>query len=956
MRLVWTEFITSMGDIVITKGPTEDKLLSECKKVFASRNDFSEYFNHSPTESETRAWGDRLGLGYHIRVIVSIITNHNNSVWKRQSANHMDLIITQAMAIVRSMKHDWSRKRRYYRLYNDPSQTSDITFDDTGAQIDRPRLRFGISDGHSPTPANTPSTVSRKERLASYDKVPPLGISGDDIDIDTHEVGEPTWDDEETYPKTAKALNDAFLHASLSPKDHKILQASMRCAKLSDGTLQGDLSSVPDEHNITNEDTEGNLVSEYLEAWYNNLEEPEERGNARAFSLFRPQSADEIQRLTDLHQKFQAHSTQAPSLETAARLAGLASKYCRWIKGTSLGLTPFPYQISGAVWIAQQLTRGIRGGLFSDDMGLGKTIQAALGLQVLLNTREYAGKTTDEATLCQIFGPQLPTCIIVPLNVMTEWEDTIHRYFPEFTVRKMAAGSEPLLKSDPIFRPSPEAEKTIVLTSFHAMGMRWSRKAHESFLEDSASQERSECPTNLTGRFSRVFVDEAQFIKGGGAWSEAIANLRAFAVLLISGTPASNTVEDIEGVLGLLYSNRLWDELHTDPDTNPWEFEDTDPRALLQCTGIAIHKHLIPCTDKVEQGRMLSRVYKKCLLKRSYDTIFEGKRIGHSLPPMKVVTAQLHIPEDRKPEFSSNLRDLATGLFKVGRSGKVIMNSHKHQALVRYNLWEDSSFILGWHQRELRTFRSQHTDEEQGVIPTLRDLLLDMVALSDFEGFDDLDIETCPIEDLALAVAAKSPKLRFLSWLVAYIVLIKREKVVVWALNPWNQELITLFLQALGYANTKAFSSGLKRDEREELKKSFTGNVDGCNVLVGSFLVGSTGMNLHHQCRYTIQMEPGLNTAQEQQGRLRIRRISQEKCQIAINLLLNDSWDSYRVYTNALKAFAEDVAHLTEEDDDEMEESSYSLTEGVGVEDFIKEYNLATRGNITMAKPSFLRS
>ncbi len=62
---IWTELVSSIGGLIITKGPTEDKLLGECRKVFISRASFSEYFNFSPNKSETGTWGDLLGLGYH---------------------------------------------------------------------------------------------------------------------------------------------------------------------------------------------------------------------------------------------------------------------------------------------------------------------------------------------------------------------------------------------------------------------------------------------------------------------------------------------------------------------------------------------------------------------------------------------------------------------------------------------------------------------------------------------------------------------------------------------------------------------------------------------------------------------------------------------------------------------------------------------------------------------------
>lgn len=72
------------------------------------------------------------------------------------------------------------------------------------------------------------------------------------------------------------------------------------------------------------------------------------------------------------------------------------------------------------------------------------------------------------------------------------------------------------------------------------------------------------------------------------------------------------------------------------------------------------------------------------------------------------------------------------------------------------------------------------------------DLLLQMQSETDFPGYEGIDIKRGDMSELVERVAAVSPKLRYLLFLVSYWTVARKEKMVLWAARPRHQELITL--------------------------------------------------------------------------------------------------------------------------------------------------------------------
>lgn len=134
--------------------------------------------------------------------------------------------------------------------------------------------------------------------------------------------------------------------------------------------------------------------------------------------------------------------------------------------------------------------------------------------------------------------------------------------------------------------------------------------------------------------------------------------------------------EDIAHVFNLFFSNRMWQEIDVDPNLNPFELPDHDPRSVLRYTERAILKF---CKDTTEVAKSLMQQqgYSVCMLKRTFDSVVNGVRIGAQIPPIKSVEGHLQFTEAEWNKFLPVAKTFRKGLFKNSSNGFLI-NCAKH--------------------------------------------------------------------------------------------------------------------------------------------------------------------------------------------------------------------------------------------------------------------------------------
>jgi SNF2 family DNA or RNA helicase len=168
-----------------------------------------------------------------------------------------------------------------------------------------------------------------------------------------------------------------------------------------------------------------------------------------------------------------------------------------------------PYQERGLSWLAFLARLGL-GGILADDMGLGKTAQT---LSLLLIER-----AVDE--------PVLPTLLICPMSLVSNWQKEAARFAPELTVYVHHGGTRK--REDEFLAAVGEAD--LVITTY-GTALRDVGK-----LRDIA--------------WERVVCDEAQAIKNSGTrQAQAVRAIPARTRLALTGTPVENHLAELWSIM-----------------------------------------------------------------------------------------------------------------------------------------------------------------------------------------------------------------------------------------------------------------------------------------------------------------------------------------------------------------------------------------------------------------------
>lgn len=178
-----------------------------------------------------------------------------------------------------------------------------------------------------------------------------------------------------------------------------------------------------------------------------------------------------------------------------------------------------PYQQHGYNWLAFLRKYGLNG-ILADDMGLGKTLQT---LAVVRMEQERSGS-------------QLPTLIICPTSLVTNWRKEAVKFFEGFEIRAYTgSGREKVLleiqQSSPSLFDSVEesglrGRNFLVITSFGIA------------LRDQ------EALSNIPWLY--IIVDEAHHIKNPNAQrTRAIKTINGQYKLALTGTPIQNNLDEL---------------------------------------------------------------------------------------------------------------------------------------------------------------------------------------------------------------------------------------------------------------------------------------------------------------------------------------------------------------------------------------------------------------------------
>jgi SNF2 family DNA or RNA helicase len=169
-----------------------------------------------------------------------------------------------------------------------------------------------------------------------------------------------------------------------------------------------------------------------------------------------------------------------------------------------------PYQERGLSWLHFLARLGL-GGILADDMGLGKTAQT---LSLLL-----AERVDSDA-------PLLPTLLICPMSLVSNWQKEAARFAPSLRVYVHHGGTR---KREDEFLAAIAAADLVITTYGTAL-------RDLSALRDIA--------------WGRVACDEAQAIKNSGTrQAQAVRAIPARTRLALTGTPVENHLAELWSIM-----------------------------------------------------------------------------------------------------------------------------------------------------------------------------------------------------------------------------------------------------------------------------------------------------------------------------------------------------------------------------------------------------------------------
>ncbi|KAF8890769.1 SNF2 family N-terminal domain-containing protein [Infundibulicybe gibba] len=430
--------------------------------------------------------------------------------------------------------------------------------------------------------------------------------------------------------------------------------------------------------------------------------------------------ADQQQRMAEFITRSIDNLSHGLTVKSALEELGLKS-HQDLLPGLEVRL--LSHQVIGVAWMVAKERGPDRGGILADDMGLGKTVQMI---------------ATMAANMPNIEDECRTTLIVVPAALLQQWKDEIDtKTNGVFTVH-IHHGKDKLKKLSDV------RSKDVVITTYQSLNMDFVVPS------DVGPEEEAEWLAEHGGviartRFYRAIADEAQFIRNRSTRSSTcLAHVRAKYRWMLTGTPVTNTLADIYGLLRF-GRFRPW---------NDWkDFNDHVARVQFEDAPLA--------------GSRAQAILKPILLRRTKNSTLEGKPLLQ-LPPKEIELVQLQFSAEERDVYDSFEKRTKIRLNKFIRERTLVKNHaivlvlilrmrqlccHPKLILALTDDYEDPTLIMaGDAEKELG--RARKIMGAAWVAETKQRFLLRARAteLLDFhdEGNDDLE-NSCPVcKDLFL--------------------------------------------------------------------------------------------------------------------------------------------------------------------------------------------------------------
>ncbi|KAJ3854506.1 SNF2 family DNA-dependent ATPase [Lentinula lateritia] len=343
-----------------------------------------------------------------------------------------------------------------------------------------------------------------------------------------------------------------------------------------------------------------------------------------------------------------------------------------------------PHQVIGVAWMLDQERSKYKGGILADDMGLGKTVQMIATMAMNQPSLEDEDAPTT-------------TLIVVPAALLQQWKDEIETKTNDIMSVHVHHGKDKL---------------KVIITTYQTLN------GDFNFPKDLPVEEESEWLLRAGGilartRFHRAIADEAQFIRNRATRSSiSLAHVQATYRWMLTGTPVTNTLADIYGLLRFGHF-RPW---------NDWN---------------DFNHHVV--------GQRAQAILAPLLLRRTKNSTLEGEPIL-KLPPKEIKLVKLDFSADERECYDSLEKQSKIRLNKFIKERTLVKNHtyvlvmilrlrqlccHPYLILSQTENFDDPTVFIGGEveKERARAIKVKGRPWVEGVVGCSANFLLDISHL-----------------------------------------------------------------------------------------------------------------------------------------------------------------------------------------------------------------------------------
>ena len=414
--------------------------------------------------------------------------------------------------------------------------------------------------------------------------------------------------------------------------------------------------------------------------------------------------------------------------------------------------------------------------------------------------------------------------------------------------------------------------------------------ANNITIHDNLTVPPTDFPFALQGCFRTLVLDEAHSIHNPlSSQARAVSWLDAENHVLLTATLIYNSKEDLRGYMPFLFptpslwSNTDWDDFGVSTNTNVFNLPQDHPGMCLCCTIEAVEHYILnPDVPNNVAGDCLQNLLGHFLIQHtlsSHMPFNAPQAIGADILPMQHEIISCNFSDDKNQMFKTLSSMYSKGLFTPSPAdpNQYIWNMCKLRKLILFSTW------LGFHyveqSLEAANIPTACAKLNTGKIaPALARAIhsgasIETSSLQHF--FENASVNNSESWTWTLEFMLQgSPKMHAMLLILHNQVIVYGEKAIIWTQFPAEQVYVAATLHE-AKIDAQVFHAGLSAHDCSVLVDCFTREFNSCKVLVCSYSINSTGLNLQNLCQNIHLFSPGMSKLITDQAIGHVCRISQ---------------------------------------------------------------------------------